>query len=643
MSEATVKPEVSSSPTIKVYSRATWSGSWAHAPYVVVESVVNAAGPTISQAKLRYDYGNIKREDTASFSFENPLDMKNLFIRVDSVVDEGEESESIVVLFYGFVPSETLHMHSSRSGVESGRYDFTALGLEYLLDNFRLHESDTDDGSGTTIRVNHAIPFNMQLERGLSLFGNRSSAKPAGSNSYVFSGDNEEWSNLDIAEHLLERTSTNGIDWALTGQTELLANLKPRMLDLGGMTIRECMNTLIDRRRCAGWRVKVDAGGNTVSVDVFSVLGQGITEGGVSIPANQDVLAIALDGNQEVKGAHLTVETATRYDKIRVRGARMKSVLTVGVGRNSLEPAWTTQEQSAYNAADDEARTNDDYRHVWTTLVVPENYDYDGAHPSVGLDGSLQPLTPAPLRRWDRTFLRQLPINKAWDGLRSEFQEPFAVVRNPLAPAEDNSYILVDRLDAIDLQGVSLRMLDSDPGIEFGVPANHLTALNHFTGVSNVLPEFDYETALVTVALETDHHPEYVVDIDSSSSERILTIDVPDAELWWIAPDTVTGLEGSGALRLQATGEAVRDDTPRLREIGALAKAWYGTKRAALNTTITGVIINFPVGTYITETPVGQFSEAINSVITAVTYDLVNFTTTLQTGYQELDFGSIAS
>ena len=643
MSEASVTISVDRTPTIKVYERAAWTDEWAEIPYVVVESVVSAAAPTISQARCRFDYGEIKREDSASFSEQTPLDLKNHFIRIDAVYNEGSESEVTSILFYGVVPSETLELHSSRNDIESGRYKFIALGLEYLLDNFNLYQADVDDGSGSVVRLNTTIPFNEQIPRGVSEFGNRSNSKSVsgGQGTYVFSKDYAEWSAGNIAEHLIIRSLTNGIAWEFTGQTQVLDILTPKVLDLGGQTIRQSLNMLIDRRRCAGWKVKVDEL-ETVSVDVFSVLGESINEAGVSLPANLDVTGITLDDDRNVQGAFINVETATKYDWIVIRGERVKSLFTVGVNEgSSLEPAWTSEEESAYADADDEARTNDEYRHVYTTFVIPDDYDYGDKNPTVFGDGTVDPATPAPIRKWGRSLLRQLPLGKPWSDIRAEFVEPFVVV---LRPDEEDKYIFADRLDAIDLQSYGLRMLDSEAGIELTAPVNHTLALNTFSGESATLPEVDFNTAMATVAMDTDHHLEYVVKIGGTATpERTLVIDVPNAECWWVSPNTVTGLDDEGELVREVAGFASRNDIGRLREVGALARAWYGVQRAAINTTFKGVVTNFPVGTYIADTESAGFIEPVNSVVTAVTYDLVNFQTTIQTGYQELDFGALAN
>ena len=117
-------------------------------------------------------------------------------------------------------------------------------------------------------------------------------------------------------------------------------------------------------------------------------------------------------------------------------------------------------------------------------------------------------------------------------------------------------------------------------------------------------------------------------------------INVPDAELWYQAPGTVTGIEG-GELQRQSRGKILRSDAARLMRIGALAQAWYGRKRRELRMVQDG-IAPLEIGTIIEQVSDRDLAQDVGTVVTRVAYDLEAGTTTITTSYQDIDLRSIA-
>ena len=119
----------------------------------------------------------------------------------------------------------------------------------------------------------------------------------------------------------------------------------------------------------------------------------------------------------------------------------------------------------------------------------------------------------------------------------------------------------------------------------------------------------------------------------------MLQIYVEDAEVWYVCPNTVTDVQ-NGNLIANATGGVTRDDSPRLRQVAALAKAWFGTQRANLSLTVNDIWTQYPVGSLILGLTDFSARANVNSVVSEITWDLQEMTTMLRTNFTELDFRS---
>ena len=661
MSEATTTPTVGRVPAYLVSSRSAWSDPWVVVQYVYPSSIQLSAAPSISRATLIDNYGTIARESASSFSQYDPIDLKDQFIKIESV-DDPADPQTITALFYGYVPSEELLPHKSRNSNASGDYTATAYGLDYLLDVSNYAASWVASGSPIIpgepspppAIVGRVLPFNERYTFGLTPVGNRSKDKidadeeVVGSGHYVFSDDNYPWTARDICEYTLKYYTDPRLTFTLGGQADVLDNVIPSNFNPDMMTAQQVLNAMIDRRRGAGWRVKVTPGvapdPDEISVEVFSLLGADVSEGPIIIPANVNPIAINLDTLADIEDVSLNIETVSEYDRIVARGARVKTVLsmrkaTTGPGGEvvgGIIPAWSTTEENAYKIADDNQRDSDAYRHIYTTFTMPDNAQLNkNSNPVVDDSGVPDFGTQANMRSWGYTFLRQLPIIKTWadKAVMPEYREPFAFVKDP----GTGQYHYADRLNTIDFPSLTLRMLDSQPGFELMGHYNHILGLNHFTGESAKAPLFDYDDLWVTVAMETDSHLRYAITL-ADPSNRVLTIDVPDAELWILSNGTATDINADGTLKVETVSSVLRTDADRLRGIATVARAWYGVRRGSLNMRIGNIVTFSQVGDYIVNTISGNYTESVESVVSQVTYDCINQTTTIQTAYEELDF-----
>ena len=124
--------------------------------------------------------------------------------------------------------------------------------------------------------------------------------------------------------------------------------------------------------------------------------------------------------------------------------------------------------------------------------------------------------------------------------------------------------------------GVTLRVTEGELGVMIEPSINHIFARGFFFATvdgSDVEPVYNPETLIFTVALDTSEKVTVITSTNrTSENPTTLSIRIPDAEMHYITPGTVTGI-ASGALVRTALGGLARDDSERLREIAALARA----------------------------------------------------------------------
>ena len=193
-------------------------------------------------------------------------------------------------------------------------------------------------------------------------------------------------------------------------------------------------------------------------------------------------------------------------------------------------------------------------------------------------------------------------------------------------------------------------MLDTAFGLEVKFTPNHVLGRTLFDAAhpeagapakaTDVPAAYDPTKMLCTVAARLDARLRVVVEIDRDGAlrDRVLLLEVPDAELHYVVPGTVTGVNPAGVLQFSTAEDAVvRDDGDRLRRIGAMAKAWYGKERRALSLTVNDLWQQYPVGSLVLAVSDRVSERQVNTPISQVIYDLRQMKTTLRTNWAELD------
>jgi len=678
-----------------VQVKRSWEDAWETVDYLEARRAQACVEPNLGQAEFRYAYGEIKREDDSSFEDVSPYDVRNHYVRIqlqaepqaseDEAGNDSEDKPKATSLWYGFFPDDNVeHAGQSieRSG-PSGDQNPVAYELGFLLDRTGLRGARVED-NGAYKTIGWLPDFNVKGKRGLQIIGNRSAGKEdrgAGlSQAYVFQANGGVWDNLQVLEHLLAyHLPADGPEVRLAGQTELLANVKA-VHRFEGKTLRQAINHLVDRKRGMGWYLRVtenpdyeDFGGppEYIEICVFSVFGQSISAGSLTIPGNENrVTPTRIEEDIEVEQATVRLTNAVQYDKIVVQGARIKSCFSVSHADGTVERGWNDVEENAYknvtgddNNQKDAERKTDRFARVYQCFLIPDTWGWFSGD---GVGGGLfNNCAPKPLltggavdieqgQYWNhpRPLLRYLPIRKEsnLEGAAPEFLEPLVVGRDlggrwhQVDRCQNDEY--PDGDDTEKLSSCSVRMLDTEMGFEVKASKiNHQLAMGHFipgdfegSNHSDQEPELDWQSLIATVCCETDERlrvEAYGAQFDGLDWTRELVIDVPTAEYWWIAAETIVGVTDGGLVR-QAAGQALRDDTATLQAIAALAKAWYGQARAKIEIVYKRIEAQYELGQYLEQIG-SDWHEQVGTVVSSKAWDFAAGKTTVQTGYWEVD------
>jgi hypothetical protein len=506
-----------------------------------------------------------------------------------------------------------------------------------------------------------------------------------------------EWTVSDIVTNLLhyqQPTNAEGhdlLDWQApnTDDAKILDALEPTA-HVHGKNLRAIFNGLIDRRRLVGWKVTVDVSaeeGERPRIDVFTFNADELTlPSGKTIPPNGDKITWDFDTDVNVVGApQLLDDDATRYDQVIGRGHPLGACFSIGDGRGHTVVAdWSLDLQNNYISAgassDAYASATDDY----SKYIIIEDARRDPKYHKVfryfrlsdqfaGTIGSTvvcpdpdEPDLPTAFWFPGLKFLDKTPLLTEHDyetvdpedivdhTIASSFPEylsPFAVI-----DSGSGKFVALEatgrRRDLTTLQllaggeswSASLKMQDHAPG--FIVTTNapqHVIASQEFTPVNSIdaarwPPELDWHTIVCTVFCEFDQQAEakYPTDVSGVTADflRRLVINVPNARLDYLAPNTVIGINPDGTLKT-SSGGYVRDDTKLLKDVAHSAFAWYGQTRRALTVTRRDLVTDKQIGQLITT--IGAAGVQINSVITKIEFDLVQGTTTVHTQFGQFD------
>jgi len=575
-------------PTIKIYTKASWAAAWTERSTLKPVSVVDVAAPEMSKAVIVQYFGehNLAQRDT--FAAEDKLDLLDQYVQIDCASPDFQ--------WTGIVIDQTTEELGRDVANPTGTRTFVAYGLDHILDMTPIEGSWCKKSTGDVYHIHRSLTFNVSHERGGTLLGNRTAQTGY---SWYFEDNAQLWTIKNILEYLLAHYCVaQGPDWELGGLIDDLDQIT-EIVSLDGLTVRQALNKLIDRRRGYGWCIR-SIGAGTATIHIFSLFAEHVIVGDLAFSKNAEQGAVDMGEKHDPRRILTSSSYSRVYDRVRVQGGRIKACFNV---RARAEPEadealiadWTAEDEQAYkdgakNVAgysdwpawlkreeNDRVRAAARFKDVYSKFRIRDDWGWGGNTPanlSIGsdddfiLNGKLCYLAS---NRYPcgRPLLRWLPLKEGidyrwpatWthtgkDGL--PFRAPFVLVPHPETDRNSVSWIAgrwlyVDDLRDPDFPNGRVSMEDRGSALRIQFSPNHLFASpDDWAGhePSKDAPLWEAWRLKALVAIELDERLTVEVQCGSAPSadfDRMVVIGVPDAELWYIIATSDVGLYKDGS------------------------------------------------------------------------------------------------
>lgn len=665
--------------TPAVYTRAAWTDAWTARPYLIPVSWRLCLQPQLPSATLAWRYGLRKEHDETAFTATTPPDLRRHFVKI---VTTG------LPTWYGIIEDMNYTPILGQAD-PSGDVTYAAFGLEHLLDRIivdsALAYDPNDSAPGAPSILYWAPPFNARHERGGTLLGNMAKPIYGGVVKAVFGkpddGDPLVWTHKDIIDYLVNFYMPSALTWAVAAGDAYSDQAHfESVIDYDGMRLRELLNRVIRRDRGFAWRLAVSGDESEIQLAIVSALHADITYGAVTLHENASQSAWNLAAAAaNIESLELKDNSSTRYDRCVAIGSRVITCFSLWASQGDLEAGWPADLEAAYKAAagpgggrtwseqlaaNDHYRADDRFRAVFALYRAPRNWDFislaDGGAEQYCdpyyEDGVLYPEVDASALRSFRRFLPWLPLLEGVDysnihfpdqlpaATEQAFRKPFALVKD-----HDGRYRYAHDLQGQDEAAANARVAvgDRDLSIEVRFSPAYLLAKNHWdsTAVAGLwMPVYDYDELIVTVAAEGDARM-YVLATRAghtpTSADRLMRVFVPEAECWYVANETVVGVNTAGAVRQVNTikpKRVLRDDAAILKAIANIAIGWYGAERTAADMTWNRLAAPTTLGTLVTTLDMeGGLSLNGNCVVSEITWNYLDQRTQIVTDWWEID------
>lgn len=584
-------------------------------------------------------------------------------------------------------------------GLNSGLQEFTAFGMEWMLTRVFLNKSVYEDTSGNDVEVGRVIPFNAGTKKKLEssdvqVLGN----KAPGQNRFIrpdLVSAAVPWTAFDILSYLLDvfqpteapvfemhSTAADFCDWLILNNVTV------------GPTLFDALNQLISPHRGITWSVFVDdvEAVPKMYIRIYSFAASDIAlDGGATLKANDTQITLN-DSQMRAVESLRHVDTSRVFEQVKVYGARRGACFTLGYQDDTLAQGWSTFQLDAYaNAASgvtplgekkkqaDAFRSTDTMANVLTRFIIPHYWD--------GLVGMRQPpytFFPAcPALDFAGNIIQDESVSFWHPGMRIEnwipmrenvdyqydatapddYNEDFLLppYRKPfvLYMMADGNYISAERSGILSYgesatgkkAGIHFSATVQPTSDQFGLyitpsslahahsSGTELTASNaSFDDTTDIDREVDWKHAVATVFAEFD---ELVCQVYPSTpqagtngQQSVLEINIGQtARLDYLAPNTVVDVSQTGELIKNSSGGFLRDDRPLLSNIARAAWEWYRDKRYAVSLKVHHTSNEMQIGQLIVQLG----SDVVNSMVTYITYDFVESSTTVNTEFSEVD------
>lgn len=457
----------------------------------------------------------------------------------------------------------------------------------------------------------------------------------------------------------------------------------------------EIITGVLDRRRLLSVWCDVDEDGvglrlvrfNEQPLTLYSSDGQALI-----LPANPSQVDVVLSAR---RGASATVsqDLSAKVSQVVVRGARRTSTFSLSHEDGTLEKDWTDEQETEYEQAastqtgyaalawsekrqrNDEVRRRDELQRVFCWFKVTKDWDGkvgDGeGGPKKFAFPKLHPNTGAVLEEGEPFWQRQLRLDEAlplfsdtdYTGAEPEEAEPEPPEKSSperlrsfaLLKVADNKWSYVDKLTKTsDVDQVTrgsgaysggLEMRHDVAGLKLklsGAPQYKLSRAL-FTPLPEVDEEGDFNwqfALLVTVAAESDTSVEVRLPPSPQVGDvaRRMYLDVPEARLDYIVPNTVYAVDEEGALK-RCPGGFVRDDRWLLRNVAEVAWKWYSASRRTASVNVKMLLPPASIGDLLLTLDVNI---PLATVVTTVDYDFDSQSIRYATNFAEFSVEALA-
>lgn len=679
-----------------VSTKPTWGAAWTVQPHLICTQLTRAVMPTIDSASLLWRVGSILQPGQSTYADYSPLDLIGSYVRI--------EIPDVSVDWVGYIATEGNSRGADRDEL-GGRVlsiqdqQFTAVGLEWFLGRAQVDSAVYYASANAGLRIERPVGYNIGSGESRSISyearGNRDTRTSDG--QWVFAEDPDHaapWNALQIVDSLLHHhgpRDQTGAPAPIPFGTDIVeadAYLEWYFpaVQTENRTVLEVLNAVIDRRRGLVWWLEYTNGDPKVTVRVSSGLSSSIVlPSGSTIPAAISTSAYNFDQDVAVVSARVNNDGSQRYDRVRVRGARRQSVMTVSIADGNLETSWSASAEAAYKTAEgsdpdknDRFRQANQFNRVYQAFRIPANWDGTAGNGQGGGKGFVSPLLPPgstsvidgePYNLHGLRMLRTMPLKAGFDytnatsptsnlpaNTKPEYLQPFCLAKH------DGKFVFLDRSaghideDTSDSEKLKysygMRPMIGEPGfiVRSGGGLPHSLAKNHFDsgspGESNVEPELDYDEMLFTVCAEWDSYCEgyWPLAVPTATPVQQLLIYTSDRyRLDWLAVNTVYDIDDQGAAKTVGTGGPLQDDRRILEDLARLAYDWYQVSRATLSLEFSNVQEPVALGTLITEigTSGQPTAQSANATVSQITMQPESGTSSLAAGYAELDFGGL--
>lgn len=594
----------------------------------------------------------------------------------------------------GIVTHQTDVIGGTQGTVKYRDQTYVVHGIEWMLHREIVYRSEVRLSDDSIIWLDRAIPFNGRDGRGGAsatlkvmnrtadpVGGVHSFAIDAGSGRYYWNA----WEVLKYIERHYQPFS--GWTWTVDAAAEnMLDWFTPVNFEVHGQSVREIVSALIGRSRTLDhyWEWSTSLGKLVLYVQSHNVSALTLPSGDV-VPVNSQVVVIDSSTRQRSE-IILTKDYSSRFDQVVAEGDYITSTFAIDASSGSLVPDWYPEDEESYAAGasamagyasldkDAKAARNDLYRmtgqarRVWTRYKVPTSWNGRNAYgevvfPWVSIDGvnANTDITSSVLVDTLRLSLQTLIPTVDNDGdvetLAEEYDSGLVFVKVPIKHRGQDAqvYCKISELSTLAKSetagqngigfSVSARAYSTGPGlfIEPSVPATVL-ALGRTTDAdqpSDVKPVIDWQTIVAVVTAEADErvrvaYPKSPAPTRGQIARLIINLH-GKARLDYLADETPVGVQSDGTLR-RANGEWLRDDRPFLRNVARMAYEWYQVDRQLVRFQlpyISGLLLPADLIAVIDD-------EAVNTIITAITYDFASQTTQIETGTAEqVDFAGL--